>query len=97
MQNFPENDPRSLASPYDRLEGRTRTCSKERLHVVTLVVITKLLLARANVCRVDFRDVSLGLVFVGNNRNPAPMMVMVVFWNRNGCTLMGFVKVLGLG
>lgn len=47
--------------------------------------------------RVDFRDVRFRLVFVGSDRNPGAMMVVMVFWNRNSCTLMCFVKVLGLG
>ena len=68
------------------------------IFIIILVIISKtLLLSRAEICRVNFRHIRLRLVLVGSNWNTANAMAMIMFWNRNSCTLVRFVKVLGFG
>lgn len=63
---------------------------------MTLLIIAKvlLMLSRSHVGRVDFRYIRLRLILIRPDWNSAAMMTM---WNRNSCTLVLFVKILGMG
>lgn len=77
-------------------EAFIQTSSEKRLQLIFIVIAESLVvLSWCQVCGVDFRDERLRLVLVRAHIDPAAVAVMVTIWNRNGSTLVSFIKVLG--